>query len=198
MFYLIGVVLGVLWLYLLHVLKKSKLNFWHFALGSAGLFIFMMVYLRQVVTQPLARVIAAIAGIPGNLFGIYTAYFKYGIIFVQSAEGAISLMIDFECSGVIEIMAFISLLLFYNVYTRMEKVIVALVGISSLILANAIRITLICVIIHFMGVSAYYVAHAFIGRIVFYAFSVALYFYVFTKPQIIKQRVGGFNYASRQ
>lgn len=198
MFYLIGVVLGVLWLYLLHVLKKSKLNFWHFALGSAGLFIFMMVYLRPVVTQPLARVIAAIAGIPGNLFGIYTAYFKYGIIFVQSAEGAISLMIDFECSGVIEIMAFISLLLFYNVYARMEKVIVSLVGISSLILANAVRISIICVIIHFMGVSAYYVAHAFIGRIVFYAFSVALYFYVFTKPQIIKQRVGGFSYASHQ
>lgn len=198
MFYLIGIVLGVLWLYLLHVLKKSKLNFWHFALGSAGLFIFMMVYLRPVVTQPLAQVIAAIAGIPGGIFDLYTAYFKYGIIFVQSAEGAISLMIDFECSGVIEIMAFISLLLFYDVYTRMEKVIVSLVGISSLILANAVRITIICIIIHFMGVSAYYVAHAFIGRIIFYAFSVALYFYVFTKPQIIKQRVGGFSYANHQ
>lgn len=198
MFYLIGIVLGVLWFYLLHVLKKSKLNFWHFALGSAGLFIFMMVYLRPVVTQPLAQVIAAIAGIPGGIFDLYTAYFKYGIIFVQSAEGAISLMIDFECSGVIEIMAFISLLLFYDVYTRMEKVIVSLVGISSLILANAVRITIICIIIHFMGVSAYYVAHAFIGRIIFYAFSVALYFYVFTKPQIIKQRVGGFSYANHQ
>ena len=198
MFYLIGIVLGVLWLYLLHVLKKSKLNFWHFALGSAGLFIFMMVYLRPVVIQPLAQVIAAIAGIPGGIFDLYTAYFKYGIIFVQSAEGAISLMIDFECSGVIEIIAFISLLLFYDVYTRMEKVIVSLVGISSLILANAVRITIICIIIHFMGVSAYYVAHAFIGRIIFYAFSVALYFYVFTKPQIIKQRVGGFSYANHQ
>lgn len=196
MYYLIGIILFIIWLYLLHVLKKSKLNFWHFVVGSAGLFIFMMVYLRPVLTQPLARVIAAIAGIPGGIFDLYTAYFKYGIIFVQSAEGAISLMIDFECSGVIEIFAFVSLLLFYNVYTKIEKVIVALVGVSSLILANAIRITVICIIIHFMGVSAYYVAHAFIGRIVFYAFSVALYFYVFTKPQIIKQRVGGFNYAN--
>ena len=96
--YLIGLILGIIWLYVLHVLKKSKLNFWHFAVGSAGLFIFMMVYLRPVLTQPLARIIAAIAGIPGNLFHLYTAYFKYGIIFVQSKQGAISLMIDFECS----------------------------------------------------------------------------------------------------
>ncbi len=196
--YLIGLILGIIWLYVLHVLKKSKLNFWHFVVGSAGLFILMMVYLRPVLTQPLARIIAAIAGIPGNLFHLYTAYFKYGIIFVQSKQGAISLMIDFECSGIIEIMAFLSLLLFYNVYTRVEKVIVGLSGISALVVANAIRITIICVIIHFTGVSAYYVAHAFIGRIVFYAFSVALYFYVFTKPQIIKQRVGGFHYANHK
>lgn len=198
MIYLLGVILGIIWLYLLQVLKKSGLNFWHFILGSAGLFIFMMVYLRPVVTQPLARIIAALAGIPGNLLGLYSAYFKYGIIFVSSGQESISLLIDFECSGIIEILAFVSLLLFFDVYSRTEKVIVGLAGVCALILGNAIRITIICVIIHFMGVSSYYVAHAFIGRIVFYIISVVIYFYVFTRAQIVKQRVGGFHYADHQ
>lgn len=198
MIYGLGVIFGAVWLYVLHVLKKSKLNFWRFTWGSAGLFIFMMVYLRPVLTQPLARVVAAIAGIPGEIFGIYSTYFKYGIIFVESKEGAVSLLIDFECSGIIEIMAFVALLMFFEVYTRYEKVLVGLLGISALILGNAVRITVICVIIHFFGTSAYYVAHAFIGRIIFYALSVAIYFYVFTKPQIVKQRVGGFHYANNK
>lgn len=198
MVYLLGFVLGIIWLYVLRVLKKSNLNFWHFVWGSAGLFIFMMVYLRPVLTQPLARVVAALSGIPGNLFGIYSTYFKYGIIFISSGQESISLLIDFECSGIIEIMAFVSLLLFFNVYSRTEKVIVGLTGVSALILGNALRIVLICLIIHFCGVSSYYVAHAFVGRIAFYAISVVIYFYVFTRPQIIKQRVGGFQYADNQ
>ena len=62
------------------------------------------------------------------------------------------------------------------------------------IMANVIRVTFICVIIHFFGGSAYYVAHTYLGRILFYALSVGLYFYVFTKEQIVRQKVGGFSY----
>lgn len=198
MIYLLGFILGIIWLYILRVLKKSNLNFWHFVWGSAGVFILMIVYLRPVLTQPLARVVAALAGIPGNLLGIYSTYFKYGIIFVNSGHESISLLIDFECSGIIEIIAFVSLLLFFDVYSRVEKLIVGLTGVTTLILGNALRIILICLIIHFFGVSSYYVAHAFVGRIAFYTISVVIYFYVFTRPQIIKQRVGGFRYANTQ
>ena len=134
------------------------------------------------------------AGFVGNISHTFTSYFKYGIIFIETVTGAITLQIDFECSGIVEIMAFVSLLLFFDVYTKYEKILVGILGFAYIMLANAFRIIIICEIVHFGGTSAYYVAHTFIGRIFFYVLSVLLYFYVFTKPQVVKMKVGDFKY----
>lgn len=192
--YLAGLAgLGV-WLFALHVLKKSKLNFWRYLVGSVGAFILMLVFLQPALTQPLARVVALLASIPGKIAHIYSAHYKYGVIFVESSAGAISLKIDFECSGIIEIIAYLSLLMFYQVYSVYERVYVGVLGVVAMVAANALRITVICLAIYFGGIDMYYIAHTFVGRFVFYGLSVLIYFYVFTKPQIIKQKVGSFKY----
>ena len=105
-----------------------------------------------------------------------------------------TLLIDFECSGIIEIMAFLSLLIFFNVYNWSEKLMIGIGGFCYIMLCNVLRIVMICLAVHFLGMSAYYVFHTFIGRIFFYVLSVYLYFYVFTKPQIVKMKVGNFSY----
>ena len=178
--YIILLIFLVVWLYILHVTKKAKLPFWHFLWGSAGLFVIIFVGFKDVLTQPMANIVAAVAGIVGKMTGVFEPYYKYGIIF--------------ECSGIIEITAFLSLLIFFNVYSRYEKVIIGCIGTVYIIVANALRIILICLIIHFKGVDYYYISHALIGRIFFYILSIILYFYVFTKAQIISQKVGGFGY----
>ena len=189
---IITIVLVLVWLYVLHLLKKSELSFWRFLVGSAGLFIFGMVWIRPLLTQPLAQVVAAISGIVGQLTGFYSTYFKYGVIFVNTvANETMTLVIDFECSGILEIMAFISLLAFFKSYTNLEKVIVGALGTVYMIFANALRITVICLMIHFGGTKLYYVAHTFVGRIIFYVLTVAMYFYVFTRTQVLRQKVGG-------
>ena len=192
--YIIVAILMALWAYLLHVLKKTKLSFWHFVVGSAGLFVFLMFVVMPVVTVPLSRTVAAVSGVIGRLLGFYEAYYKYSVIFIDAGSESLTLAIDFECSGVIEIFAFLSLLTFFNVYKTSEKMMVGAMGTLYLLMANVIRVTFICVIIHFFGGSAYYVAHTYLGRILFYALSVGLYFYVFTKEQIVRQKVGGFSY----
>ena len=194
--YIAGLAGLAVWLFFLRVLNKSKLNFWHFLAGSAGAFILMLLFLQPVLTQPLARIVALLAGLPGKIGDIYSAHYKYGVIFIESAAGAISLKIDFECSGIIEILAYLSLLIFYRVYTVYERVYVGVLGVVAIVLANALRITVISLMIYFGGVDMYHIAHTFIGRFVFYGLSVILYFYVFTKPQIIKQKVGSFQYDS--
>ena len=192
--YLIGIIAVFVWLYLLHVTDRAKLPFWHYILGAMGLFLLMMFYVRPVLTEPLARAVAALAGLVGKITGTFSPFFKYGILFVQSDVGAITLQIDFECSGIIEIMAFLALLVFFRVYTIAERVIVSISGILYIMLANALRIILICEMIHFGGLDLYYMSHALVGRLVFYALSVLLYFYVFTKPQIVRMRLGKFSY----
>ena len=192
--YVAGLIGLLIWLFILHILNKSKLNFWHFLIGSAGAFILMLVFLEPVLTQPLARIVALLASLPGKIADMFSAHYKYGVIFVESSVGAISLKIDFECSGIIEIIAYLSLLIFYRVYTVYERFCVGILGVIAMVLANALRITVICLMIYFGGIDTYFIAHTYIGRLVFYALSVVIYFYVFTKPQIIKQKVGSFRY----
>lgn len=193
-YWLLGIIFICGWLYLLRVFSKSKLPAWKFIWGSCGLFVIMMLFVRPYATQPLAQVVASLAGIFGRMTGLFSSYFKYGVIFVDSKAGAISLLIDFECSGILEIMAFLSLLVFFEAYTKVERLVVGIIGTCYIILANALRIISICVVIYFFGMPAYHIAHAFIGRIIFYGLSIMLYFVVFTKTQIVRQRVGGFNY----
>lgn len=188
----------LIWLYVLSVLRRTGLQFWRYITGSFGLFIFMMVLIRPILIQPLARIVASLAGVVGTLTGTFTAYFKYGIIFIESAAGSLTLQIDFECSGIIEIMAFLSLLAFFHVYTRKERILVGMIGTFLIIAANAFRIIVICEVIYFGGMDLYYIAHSIIGRLVFYSLSVLLYFYVFTKPQIIKIQIGSFKYGDNK
>ena len=186
----------IAWIYVLNVLDRAKLEFWRYMAGSMGLFIILMITLREAITMPLARCVAAMAGILGDLTNTFVAYFKYGIIFIETGAGSMTLQIDMECSGVIEIMAFLSLLIFFRVYNRYERIIVGVLGTAYVMVCNALRIALICEAVHFLGTDAYFIAHTFVGRIFFYVMTVILYFYVFTKSHIIKMKVGNFSYGN--
>ena len=189
-----SIVVFILWVYLLTVLKRGKLDFWYFIAGSVGLFIFSVIFIEPVAVEPLQKAVAAAAGIPGRLTGIYESYFQKGIIFISTGGTSLSLYIDFECSGIIETLAFFALLWFFPVYRLYEKVVVSIAGGLLIFASNVLRIFAICLVVYFFGGDMYFLAHTIIGRLVFYACTIALYFYVFTKSQIIRQKVGGLRY----
>ena len=82
----------------------------------------------------------------------------------------------------------------FSVYKIPERIYVGIIGTLYTIITNALRITIICFVIHFFGTDYYYFAHTFVGRIVFYVLQVILYFFVFTRPQIKRTQTGGFTY----
>ena len=191
----IGIILAVLlWIYILSVLKRGKLDFWLFITGSVGMFVFYMILLQPLLTVPLQQAVAAVAGLLGDVTGMFSSYFQQGILFVPCDTGAISLYIDYECSGIIEIGAYLSLLVFFGVYSIQEKIVFSVLGSIGIFCANILRIFIIGSLIHLCGSDIYFVAHTIIGRIVFYGFTILLYFYVFTRGQIKRQRIGKFNY----
>lgn len=189
-----SIVVFSLWIYLLTVLKRGKLDFWYFIAGSVGLFIFSVIWIEPVAVGPIQKAVAAAAGIPGRLTGIYESYFQKGIIFISTGGMSLSLYIDFECSGIIETLAFFALLWFFPVYRLYEKVVVSIAGGLLIFASNVLRIFVICLVVYFFGGDMYFLAHTIIGRLVFYACTITLYFYVFTKSQIIRQKVGGLRY----
>lgn len=188
------VVLFIVWIYILTVFKRRKLEFFYFLLGSIGTFLFAFALLRNVLTNILTTLTCFLTGLLGNALGIFKAYTSHSILFVENAEGPISLYVDFECGGVIEILVFLSLIWFFAVYNVKQKLGISLIGIVWIIAANIIRLFSICLIINKFGNESYYVAHTIVGRLIFYALSIILYFYVFTRAQIRKQRVGEFGY----
>jgi exosortase family protein XrtG len=112
--YLILIPVLIIWLYLLHVCAKAKLPFWHFFIGSVGLFILLVIYARPVLTDPMARAVAEIASIFGSITGVFRANFKYGVILIGNAKEVISMQIDFECSGILEMIVFVSVMAFFQ------------------------------------------------------------------------------------
>ena len=190
------IILFIIWLYLLTVMKRGKLAFWYFCFGSVGLFLFLLAWVQPIVTVPLTRAVTAVTGIIGQLTGAFDSFYQYALLFIKSGGESISLYIDYECSGVIEIMAFSSLLWFFPVYNAYEKIIVNIVGFLFIFVSNVLRILLICFMVRIWGNDIYFLAHTIFGRLLFYGCSVVLYFYVFTKSQIIRQKVGSFKYDS--
>lgn len=184
----------VIWVYLLTVLYRAKNGFWMYMLGSVGVFTFSMIVIEPIAVPILQKNVAAVAGALGTLTGLYSSYFRSGILFISHNGTNLSLYIDFECSGVIEIIAFISLLFFFAVYDKFERVIVGFVGSLAIFMFNVMRIFIICLSVYFGGMKIYFTAHSIIGRLFFYVCTIFLYFYVFTKPQIVRQRFGGFKH----
>lgn len=184
----------IIWVYILSVLRRGKLEFWHFLIGSAGLFVLFMIFVQPLLTTPLTKAVTMASGSIGKVLHLFEGYPEYALLFIKNKSGAISLIVDYECAGIIEMAAFFSLLVFFPVYLRMEKVIVGIFGGLYLFFANVIRLVVICVIIAIFGNEAYFLAHTILGRIIFYALSMFLYYVVFTKAQIIRQKVGSFRY----
>jgi exosortase family protein XrtG len=188
------ILLLIVWFYVLYTMKRADMGVWYFLFGSVGFFVFAMILVEPVVVAPLQKAVSAASGMLGELTGVYDSYFQQGILFVQNGGESLSLYIDFECSGVIELLAFFALLWFFPVYVVHEKLVVSVIGTFVIYIANVLRIFFICVLIYLFGNDIYFFAHTIFARIFFYACSVLLYFYVFTKPQIVRQKVGAFHY----
>lgn len=186
----------LIWIYLLTVLKRGTLDFFFFLVGSVGIFIFYMILLQPFLTAPLQKGVAAVAGALGKVTGIYESYLRHSMILIRNHGESISLYIDYECSGVIEIGVFLALLLFFPVYRFYEKILHGLLGCAYLCVANILRIYIIGLLIYLFGTPIYYVAHTIVGRIFYYGCSIILYYRIFTKAQIARQKVGNVSYES--
>ncbi|WP_069999809.1 exosortase family protein XrtG [Cellulosilyticum sp. I15G10I2] len=190
---LIGCVF-ILWLYLMTVFNRGKLHFFKFVFGAVGIFFFLMTFFEPYLVSLLSRLVTIAAGIIGDATGYYKTFHEYSLILISRNEETISLYIDYECSGVIEILAFISLLCFFPVYNILEKIAGCILGAFWIFMSNVLRLFIICSLVYYYGNNIFYFAHTLFGRIVFYTLSIILYFHVFTKAQIKRQKIGDVSY----
>lgn len=185
--------LGI-WIYFLTVFHRAGTRGFAYLWGSSGLLAAMMIFIRPLIEEPVISASARFGGILGELLGICSAYPEEGLIWIYHDTHPTAFYIDYECGGVLEILIFTSLLWFFPLYRVGKKFLLEFLGILWILSASSVRIGLICILVSLCGSEVFYFSNIILGRIIYFLFSVALYFYLFTVPQIQSMKRGGVRY----
>lgn len=174
----------LIWLYCLSVLKRAHLTGIYFWVGSFGLFILATLIANIHLIWLASHLITAILGWLGYLIPGYTVNLPNNLINIVVHHEHVQLFINYECSGTIETLAYESLLAFYPIYTKIERLVIGISGALWILAANICRLLLIIVVVNHWGTSALFVTHSLIGRLFFYSVVLILYYNTFTRAQI--------------
>jgi exosortase family protein XrtG len=183
-----------IWAAFLFLFSKHKMYFFKFIVGTVGTFCFLMFTGQAFLQQLLQYAVTYATGIMGNIFNLYQTYPDYSMITVYFKSEAISFFVDYECSGIIEMLVFICLLIFYPIYTTKEKAKLMIIGVIYIFIANVIRVFVICLILKVFGPKLLFFSHTIFARLLFFYMMIIIYYRVFTRPHILRQKVGNLSY----
>lgn len=189
-----GVIL-LAWGMVTYALYKKRLTYFGFLLGSIGGFIFSIYFLREPAYEAIAKILTTFLAFIGNATNSFVSYIHTSTVTVFRQTESLSIFISYECSGVIELFVFINLLLFIPMYKTAQKAKYLFIGISYIIGSNLIRLLYIIYSTKMMGNDFFFLNHIVIGRILYFALIIALYYVIFTKPHI-KLKKEGVTHAS--
>lgn len=191
---ILSILIFLIWIFFIWISSKYKMHFYKFILGSVGAFGFLMLIGQGTIQALLQYAVTYSTGILGKMLNIYQSYPEYSMITVYYKYEAISFFVDFECSGIIEMLVFICLLMFYPIYSMKEKLRLMLLGSIYIFLANVFRIFVICSILKAFGPQLIFFTHTIFARLLFFFMMIILYYRVFTRPHILRQKVGNLGY----
>jgi len=170
------------------------MHFFKFLVGSVGLFCFAVYFGKGMLVGPFSYLVAYIVKLFENVFHFYKTSPMHSVVTVYHKQQAVSFIIDYECSGYIEAAVYSSALWFYPIYSVYEKAFNTVFGLVCIFGANVIRILFIAILVHIFGRNVLFISHTILARLLFFIIMIILYYIVFTKPHILRQKVGSFRY----
>lgn len=183
---IIVIIATIIWFYILTILKRAEIHGVFYWVGTIGFFLLITYFFHDPIFQLLSYLVSKTIEVIGQLTDLYSIKTNIHLIYVRSKLDLILLNINYECSGVLELLVFVSLLIFYPIYSVLEKFFRLIEGFIWIITANILRILLVILSLKYFGIDSLFLAHSIISRILFYILIIILYYNVFTKQQIIK------------
>jgi exosortase family protein XrtG len=116
------ILLLLIFIYLLTIFKRKKLDFFYFLFGSIGLFLIVLFCFKDLIIIGMIKFTTMYMGVIGELTNGWVGYADYGVLFVDNGLETISLSIDYECSGFIETLVYGSLSLFFPVFSFLQRI----------------------------------------------------------------------------
>jgi len=116
--------------------------------------------------------------------GVHLIFLDNVTVLVPDPTGWSSLRFSIECSTLIELSAFCGLMLFYPRLSLRKRWTYLAMGSVGTYLLNLLRIAIIVAMIVVWGKPVVPVAHAVVGRLVYFAGVVVLYWFLLTRPTL--------------
>lgn len=180
-------VAGALWAAVYLFLRRSRAWLLAYVVGAVGFTLIFVYFARGSALESAFETAGAVgAHYIGNGLGIPTKVFFNApgtllVLIVYQKAGWTAVEVDIECSGLLESIVFIGLVLFFRGLPWVRKMWYISVGLMFTFIVNLLRIVVIVVMITHFGKGAIYLAHTVVGRAVFFALVINLYWYTFTR-----------------
>lgn len=173
-------------------LRYYRIWLFYYLLGTVGCAYWLALVVRNVwgLEPVLAHTVAEAVHLLANVFHIPTITFSGApgvllVLVVVQKVGWTVLQVGVESSGLLEISTLFSLIIFYPGFSVRRKTITVFIGILATWLANVVRLFIIVVILNQFGKEALVLAHTYLGKIVFFAFTVLIYWLLITSQTLI-------------
>lgn len=184
---------SVFWLAGAVFLRRHRIWIFYYVWGAVGFTFLLILFLRgSLVEYQMERLTGAILHRLLSCLDIMTFIYDRApgtiLVLIDLENSWTTVDIDIESSGLLEACIFLGLLLFYPPYRPAVKVLFSLAGLISIYAVNILRLMLIITVIHRGGRDMIFIAHTILGRLFFFVLIVVIYWYVFTRPSLLRAR----------
>ena len=174
------------WIYVLSVLKRAKIFGLYFWVASISTFVILTFLFHQQLSYWMSVCISWVMSVIGNTTHLFTTLVDQNLMYLSSQHNLVQISIDYECSGMLEFLVFECLLIFYPIFSPLEKILRTVEGFLWITGANILRIMLVVLSVKYISTDSISVTNLVVSRIIFYMLTIILYYNVFTKSQIIR------------
>src|SRR5450759_2981527 len=177
--------LTILWAAATTMLWRTRRWLVFYITGAFG-FILLVVYGASLLglDKTLEAVEAMQVSAMSSVIGLRLGVLGGSGLAIPNHSGWAVFNIGVECSAILEMSAIIGLVAFYPAFSPRRRLLTAIVGFVATYVINLFRVLIIVAIINSFGTAWVFPAHAVFGRMFFFAGTVALYWYLVTRPTI--------------
>jgi exosortase family protein XrtG len=167
------------------LLRKARTGLIGYLWGAFGLAT-AVIFAGQIGgwSVPLGAAQAEILALGSRLFGGGLSTVADGGLVVPDPTGWSILQVGIECSALIEISIFAGLMLFYPRLPARERIGRMVAGVLITLAINLVRLSVIAAMVALLGKPAVPLAHTVVGRLVFFAGILYLYWKMLTLPTL--------------
>ena len=185
---LLWLVLGtVAWAAVVFLLRRSRRWLLFYLTGGLGFVLVVLFWASTFGADTMLEALEArqTVGLAGAS-GIALSLIGETGLAIPNHTGWAVFDVGIECSALLEMSAIIGLVMFYPAFSAGRKVTTAIIGTAVTYAINIARIMLIVALINAFGTSWVFAAHAVFGRILFFIGTVALYWWLVTRPTVTR------------